>query len=233
MIDLVRSSQFSPQILNKLSNAGILAVVTIDKPEHTIPLVEALTQGGIKAIELAYRNGATLKCLQMIRQLAPELLVGIGTIITPEQMHQAQLAGAHFGVSPGYSKELTQVAIDINFPYAPGIMTPSEIQEAVTQGCRFLKYFPAQTVGELKHLRTMNAPFAHLGLQYLVMGGITERTAGAYMRDPLIAATGGSWIAPRELIASRSWDAIRVRAQAATKLMSDTSIASNVAGTES
>lgn len=169
-------------------------------------------------MELAYRTPATIQCLKLIRRAVPEMMVGIGTILNENQLKQAQQEDAAFAVSPGYSPGLVDCALEINFPYAPGVMTPSDIQQAVGQGCRYLKYFPAQTSGGIKHLQTMNAPFAHLGLRYIVLGGLTEDQAGKYLMEPCVSILGGSWIAPKQLIQNADWSAIQIKAESAKSL---------------
>lgn len=209
------SSIFPQELIDRLTKEGILAVLTIEDPKSAAPLAEALVSGGIRAMELAYRTPATIQCLRNIRKAVPEMMVGIGTILNQRQLKEAQQEGAMFAVSPGYSPQLVEWAGVINFPYAPGVMTPSDIQQAVSQGCRYLKFFPAQTAGGIKHLNTMNAPFAHLGLRYIVLGGLTEANADEYIKDPSVSILGGSWIAPQELIKSADWNAIQRKAQGA------------------
>lgn len=199
-----------------------MAVLTIDDTRTAAPLAKALVAGGVRAMELALRTPVAVECLRIIRAEVPDMLVGIGTILTGVQMREVSREGAAFGVSPGYSPELIDTALELEFPYAPGVMTPSEVQQAVNQGCPLLKYFPAETSGGTAHLAAMNAPFAHLGLRYIVLGGLTARNAAVYLQDPAVAVLGGSWIAPRPLIAAGDWSAIRANAEQARSLFDAT-----------
>lgn len=203
---------FNPVLISRLQTKRILAVVTIDEIETALPVIRALAEGGVGAIELAWRTPKTLEALRAIRAEAPEMLVGVGTLLTPEQVAAAHAAGAHFGVSPGLSVPVIQAAKWVGLDYAPGVQTPSDLHTAVEQGCRFLKYFPAESVGGLKHLKSMAAPFAHLNLQFIALGGIDEAKADDYLADPLITVLGGSWIAPSAMIKQRNWNGIRLLA---------------------
>jgi 2-dehydro-3-deoxyphosphogluconate aldolase/(4S)-4-hydroxy-2-oxoglutarate aldolase len=211
-------SVFPQALIERLSEEGLLAVLTIEDPDTAVPLSKALVEGGVRAMELAWRTPATMECLEKITAEVPEMIVGIGTILNKEQLHKARQNGAAFGVSPGYSRQLVSTAFELEFPYAPGVMTPSDIQEAVQQGCQLLKYFPAESAGGIKHLRTMNAPFAHLNLRYIILGGLTEDNADGYLKEPCVSVLGGSWIAPKELIEQRDWNTIRQRASRARQL---------------
>jgi 2-dehydro-3-deoxyphosphogluconate aldolase/(4S)-4-hydroxy-2-oxoglutarate aldolase len=107
----------------------------------------------------------------------------------------------------------------MGLPFAPGISTPSDIEIAVEHGCRLLKYFPAESSGGLAHLTGMAAPYAHLKLRYIPLGGLTQANMADYLKSPLVAALGGSWIAKPEVIKARDWAAITAAAAAATKVV--------------
>ncbi len=198
--------------------ARIVAVITVDRAADAVPLARALVAGGITAMELAWRTTDFLPALRAIRREVPEMLAGAGTLLTPEQVGAVHAAGADFGVSPGLCEHVVAAARRAGLPYAPGVMTPGDLHAAVRLGCRFLKFFPAVSAGGLAHLRSIHAPFAHLGLRYLVLGGVDEAGAADYLREPAVAALGGSWIAPPALVRQRAWDVIRARAAAAAAL---------------
>ena len=113
-----------------------------------------------------------------------------------------------FAVAPGCNPSTLRAAKELGIPFAPGISTPSDIEIAVEHGCRLLKYFPAETSGGLAHLAAMAAPYAHLKLRYIPLGGLTQANMGDYLKSPLVAALGGSWIAKPDVIAKKDWAAI-------------------------
>ncbi|MEC8691025.1 MAG: bifunctional 4-hydroxy-2-oxoglutarate aldolase/2-dehydro-3-deoxy-phosphogluconate aldolase [Verrucomicrobiota bacterium] len=199
----------------KLTSKGIVAVLIIDKAVDAVPLAETLMEGGVDAMELTLRTEAALPSLEAIRNKVPEMLAGIGTILTPEQVIQAKNSGASFGVSPGTNLATIEAAIDIGLPFAPGIMTPSDIETTLSYECEILKFFPAGSSGGIKHLKNISAPYNHLGLKYIPLGGINEANMNDYLSENIIAAVGGSRIASRENINSNNWQQIKANAQSA------------------
>ena len=147
------------------------------------------------------------------------MLAGIGTILTIEQVYEVCEAGAAFGVSPGVNPEVIKYAQSKNLPFGPGVMTPTDIDQSVRLGCRLLKYFPAESSGGLKHLQNIAAPFQHLDIGFIPLGGINSSNMVDYLTSPLITAVGGSWLAPRDLIIKEGWDEISSRAKEARGLI--------------
>ena len=98
-------------------------------------------------------------------------------------------------------------------------MTPSEIEIAIQEGCRILKYFPAETSGGMDNLINMVAPYQYLGLKFIPLGGLNINNARTYLESSLITAIGGSWLAKTPLIHSENWDAITKNAQEITDLI--------------
>ncbi len=210
---------FDSVLAEKISASRVIAVLVVDEVPHAVPLARALLEGGVDVMELTLRTPAAIDALKEIRQHVPQMTAGIGTILSVDQLHQAQEAGAAFGVAPGCNPRLLAAARAAGFSFGPGIATPTDIEIAVEHGCRLLKFFPAGQLGGLSYLRAMAAPYAHLGLRYVPLGGLTADNAGDYLRDPLIAAIGGSWIAPRDLIKAQAWDKITANARAAKALV--------------
>lgn len=203
------------QFCSELASRRIVAVVVIDDPDLAVPLARTLLTGGVTAIELTLRTPRALQALERVRDEVPGMLRGVGTILTPAQVDEAQEAGAQFGVAPGFNRRVVERATHRGLPFGPGVMTPSEIEGAVEMGCRLLKFFPAESSGGLKHLHTMAAPYQHLGLRFIPLGGVDQSNLQAYLTSPIVAAIGGSWIAPRYLIQERNWAEIASRAKAA------------------
>ena len=143
------------------------------------------------------------------------MLAGIGTILTPQQVQEVVAAGASFGVSPGTDPRVIQEAQQAWLPFAPGVATPSDVEVALELGCRELKFFPAEPSGGLPYLKSMAAPYFHLGVKFIPLGGVNANNLETYLGDPCIAAVGGSWLAPPARIAAQDFDGIREQAQTA------------------
>jgi len=206
---------FDPQIQAKVTACGVIAVLVIDEVRDAVPLARALLAGGVTAMELTLRTEAAIGALKAIRQEVPEMLAGIGTILSPAQVDTVVKAGAAFGVAPGFNRRVVEAARDHGLSFAPGICTPSEIEAALELGCRLLKFFPAETCGGLKHLESMAAPYLHLGLRYVPLGGLTARNMVDYLASPLVPAVGGSWLAKRDAVKAGDWLGITAGAREA------------------
>ena len=160
------------EIEQRIREAGIVAVLVLQQEQEVRPTVEALLAGGVQAVELTLRTPIALDAIRIIHTEYPEMLLGVGTILTPHQITEVQEAGGDFGVAPGLNRAVMDAALAAGLPFAPGIATPSDIESALEYGCRILKFFPAEPSGGLSYLRSMYAPYAHLGLSFIPLGGI-------------------------------------------------------------
>lgn len=201
-----------------LRDSPVVAVLVIDNADAAEPLAEALCDGGINAVELTLRTDAAYHAIRNIRDARPEMRVGVGTVLTPAQAADVAELGAAFAVSPGLNPAVVEAARSLDLPFAPGIATPSDIEVAMSHGLRVLKYFPAESLGGLKHLAAIAGPYAHTGVSFMPLGGLGETNFVSYLESPLISGVGGSWIAPRADIVEQRWDAIRDRAARAMAL---------------
>lgn len=202
-------------IYKRLTTARLAAVLVIDRAEDAVPVAEALLAGGVTAMELTLRTTAALDALRLIRRACPQMLAGIGTILKTEQISQVIDAGGEFGVAPGMNPKVVEAALAAGLPFMPGVCTPSDIERALEYDRTLLKFFPCEPSGGLPYLRAIAAPFAHLGVKYIPLGGLTLKNMPDYLREPCVGAIGGSWLAPREIIRERNWAAITAAAREA------------------
>ncbi len=212
-------SQLPDELTARIKQAGVVAVLVIDRAEDAVPLAKALLRGGIGAMELTLRTPAALEALQRVVAEVPEMLPGIGTILTPKQAEEAKQAGAAFGVAPGLNRRVVKAAQQCGLPFSPGIATPSDLEAALELGCPDVKFFPAEPSGGLSYLKSISAPYAHMGVRFIPLGGLNVDNVASYLDSPLVMAVGGSWLAPRDLIREQDWDAIRERASQATAIV--------------
>ncbi|OQX29437.1 MAG: hypothetical protein B0D92_03715 [Spirochaeta sp. LUC14_002_19_P3] len=195
-------------IAAKICAARIAAVVGFEKEAEVSPVIEALQEGGVRVIELTLRSSYALKAVEYVKRKYPKLLLGVGTVINKQQVeHIAEIAD--FAVAPGLNRQIIETSQTRGLPFFPGIATASEIEKALEYDIRFLKFFPAEPLGGLKYLRSMNAPYAHLGMQYLPLGGVNQENMLNYLQSPIIGAVGGSWLAPNKLISTGNWKKIK------------------------
>ncbi len=209
------TTSFSELILEKFRLQKIIAVVVIDDTDDAVPLARALSDGGISAIELTLRTPSAFDSLHRILQHCPEMLVGVGTVISTSQVAKAVEIGAAFAVAPGLNPDVVRAAKEAHLPFAPGIVTPTDIEAAYSLGCKLLKFFPAEPSGGITYLNAIAGPYAHLGLEYIPLGGLDENNFTRYLALKNVPAVGGSWIAPRDLIQKKAWTTITANAQRA------------------
>jgi len=204
----IAQQAMSPTLIKKIDDAGIIAVLIIDEVKHAVPVARALLAGGVDTIELTLRTPAAMESAIAIKKDVPEISLGFGTVLTIDQVKAVIDVGADFAVSPGCNPKIIREAKKLGLSFAPGIMTPTDIEMALEEGCRILKYFPAETSGGMKHLISMAAPYQFLGLKFIPLGGCNYENASSYLRSALITAIGGTWVAKRSLIQSENWNVI-------------------------
>ncbi|PWJ55560.1 2-dehydro-3-deoxyphosphogluconate aldolase/(4S)-4-hydroxy-2-oxoglutarate aldolase [Dyadobacter jejuensis] len=207
------------EISDKLNVAGVMAVLVIDRIEHTLPTIESLLEGGVGAIELTLRTPIAWEAARLIKKTFPEVLLGLGTVLTTDQVRKAVDWGVDFAVAPGCNPKVIAEAHQQGLFFGPGVMTPTDIEMALEQGCKVMKFFPAETAGGLKHLQSMAAPYHFLGLQFIPLGGCNIGNAPMYLGSPLIHSIGGSWIAPQKLIQAQEWSQIKNNAAEITRVI--------------
>lgn len=208
-------SMIEQAVFSRLARSRIVAVLVIERVEDAEPLAEALLEGGVTAMELTLRTPAAIGALSEIREKVPDMLAGIGTILTVQQVDAVVDSGAAFGVAPGMNPRVVEAALAKGLPFAPGICTPSDIERALEFDRKVLKFFPAEPSGGLTFLESIAAPYQHLGLQYVPLGGINESNCAAWLASKLVHCIGGTWLAPKDLIASKNWTAITENARKA------------------
>lgn len=211
-------SLFDVRLQERLEKCGVVAVLVVDRVDAAVPLAKALLDGGIDAMELTLRTPEALPSLEAIGQKVPEMLAGMGTVLNARQVSEVCKSGASFGVAPGTNASVIREAQRLGLPFAPGVVTPSDIETAFELGCRILKFFPAEPSGGLSYLKNMAAPYMHLGIRFIPLGGLKAENLAAYLADPLVLAVGGSWLAPRDLIQREDWSEITRRAREARQI---------------
>ncbi len=210
---------FPTDLQQKVEASGVIAVLVIDQVEHAVPVARALLEGGISVMELTLRTPAAIEAVRAIRNEVPEMLAGVGTVLHPDQIAAVAQAGAAFAVAPGFNRRVMDTALAAGMPFAPGIATPTDIESALELDCRLLKFFPAEPSGGMSMLKAMAAPYNHLGIKYVPLGGLNVRNMVSYLESPLIAGLGGSWLAPRDLVNGEQWSQITDNARAASELV--------------
>lgn len=202
-------------IFDSLSAHAVVPVIALDDPAAAIPLADALIEGGLPVAEITFRTPAARATIEAIAKARPELLVGAGTVLDEAQVDQAADAGARFALSPGLDAAVLAHAAQRGLPFAPGIMTPTDLQAALRAKCGMVKFFPAMPAGGPSMLKNIAAPYLHTGIRFNPTGGVSMDNLADWLALKEVAAVGGTWIATRVDIAAGNWTKITANARAA------------------
>jgi 2-dehydro-3-deoxyphosphogluconate aldolase/(4S)-4-hydroxy-2-oxoglutarate aldolase len=180
-------------------------------------LGKALLDGGLPCAEITFRTAAAAAAIQKMRAVYPEMLVGAGTVLTVEQAIRAQEAGASFIVTPGFDASVVDWCLAHEMPITPGVVTPTDINQALAKGLDVLKFFPAEAAGGIKLLKAIGAPY--VGVKFIPTGGINENNLADYLRLPMVYACGGSFMVKKEWLAAGQFDKVKEAAAQAVAVV--------------
>jgi 2-dehydro-3-deoxyphosphogluconate aldolase/(4S)-4-hydroxy-2-oxoglutarate aldolase len=185
----------------------LIPVIVIDDPRQAVPLAHALEEGGLPCAEITLRTPRALEAIEKIATECPNVLVGAGTVLTPDEAADACSAGAKFIVAPGFGTAMVDYCVEHDLPVFPGIATPTELEFALARGLSVVKFFPAESLGGIAYLKALSAPYGNVG--FLPSGGIGLSNLAAYLSNSRVVACGGSWMAPADWISAGQFDRIR------------------------
>jgi 2-dehydro-3-deoxyphosphogluconate aldolase / (4S)-4-hydroxy-2-oxoglutarate aldolase len=203
--------------LARIADLGVVPVVTLDDPANAESVGRALVDGGLPLIELTFRRAGAERALAALAAI-PDLLVGAGTVRTPQQVDLAVDSGAAFVVCPCFDRSVIERAGERGVPVLPGVATPTELHHALTAGLSIVKVFPAGPLGGVQWLRALAAPFPEA--RFVPTGGVTEANLAGYLAVPSVIAAGGSWIVGPEQVAAGDWAGIADAARRARDVVS-------------
>ena len=193
-------------VLKKIQDTGIIPVVVINDAKDAEPLAKALIEGGLPCAEVTFRTDAAEESIRIMKEKFPDMLLGAGTVLTTEQVDRAVAAGAKFIVSPGLNPKVVKYCVEKNIPVTPGIITPSEMEQAIELGLEVVKFFPAESFGGLKTIKSMAAPYGKM--MFMPTGGINPENVKEYLKFDKILACGGSWMVAGNLVKEGKFDEI-------------------------
>ncbi|MEL7343622.1 MAG: bifunctional 4-hydroxy-2-oxoglutarate aldolase/2-dehydro-3-deoxy-phosphogluconate aldolase [Pseudomonadota bacterium] len=195
--------------------APVVPVLIVDDVATARPLAQALVKGGLPALEVTLRTPVALEVIAEMADVAGGS-VGAGTLLTPDDVAAAKEAGATFGVSPGATDRLLDAAEEIGLPMLAGAASATEAMRLLERGYTVQKFFPAEASGGAKLLGSLASPLPQI--RFCPTGGIGLGNAQDYLALSNTLCVGGSWVAPKDLIAARDWDGIQALAREAAAL---------------
>ncbi|HET7839256.1 MAG TPA: bifunctional 4-hydroxy-2-oxoglutarate aldolase/2-dehydro-3-deoxy-phosphogluconate aldolase [Rectinemataceae bacterium] len=204
------------EIFAALRARGIVPVIKLEKAETALPLAAALIEGGLPVAEITFRTAAAAEAISLIRRNHPSILLGAGTLTTPEQVEAAIEAGASYAVSPGFNPRIVELCQKRGLPIIPGVNNPSQVEQGLERGLDLLKFFPAEASGGVKMLKALHGPYAEVS--FVPTGGVELSNLESYLGLPYVAAIGGTWMVKEDLIAGGRFKEIAELCRAAVDL---------------
>lgn len=204
-------------VLCAIEAIGIVPVIHLKDAEKAEPLAEALCSGGIPCAEVTFRTNACVDSIRKMAEARPEMLVGAGTVTRKEQADEAVRAGAKFIVSPGFDSEIVTYCTEHGIPVIPGCSSPTDVEQAMKYGLEIVKFFPAEAAGGIRMLKALSGPYPDM--KFLPTGGITEENMNGYLELKQVAACGGSFMVPENLIDKGDFITVRAMAEKAVQKM--------------
>jgi 2-dehydro-3-deoxyphosphogluconate aldolase/(4S)-4-hydroxy-2-oxoglutarate aldolase len=199
-----------------LSRHAVLPIMTIRSEETGLRIAESLLAGGLTIMEITLRTAEGAAAISAIRRRFPEMAIGAGTLLRPEDFDRAAAAGAQFGVSPGLDGPLAGAAVKSPLPFLPGVQTASEVMNAVGYGLYTLKFYPARAAGGTVVLADFGNIFQNV--MFVPTGKLTQADVPEYLTLKNVLCVGGSWMTPADRVASEDWPAIRALAEKAAAM---------------
>ena len=202
----------------KIEKMRLVPMIAIADAADAVPLGEALAAGGLPCAEVTFRTPAAEASLRALVEKG-DLLVGAGTVTTIEQVDIAADCGVTFMVSPGTNPRVIERALDRGVDFYPGVCTPTNIETAMSLGLRTLKFFPAGAMGGPATIKAVGGPYGDV--KFIPTGGVNPANMLEYLGLKNVIAVGGSWLAPKDVIAAKRFDEIEKTAAQAVELLKE------------
>ncbi len=194
-----------------LEECGVVAVIRLKEAGALLSVVDALSEGGVRALEVTMTVPGAIGLIREIApSLPPDVVLGAGTVLDAETAEAAIEAGARYVVSPVFREEVLRVCHRLDVPAMPGCFTPTEILTAWDAGADVVKVFPATALGP-GYFRDLHGPFPNLRL--MPTGGVSLANAGEWIRAGAVAIGVGTALVDAEAVAARHFEEITERAR--------------------
>lgn len=195
----------------------IITIVRSLNPEAMEALADALLAGGVRLMEVTFDQARpetwreTADAIRRIgRRHEGRMLIGAGTVLTPDQLHIAADAGARYIISPNADVSVIQETKRLGLVSLPGALTPTEIMAAWQAGADAVKIFPADNLG-LAYIKAVRAPLAHVPM--LAVGGVDEKNCAAFLAAGCSGVGVGGSLVNKQWIANDEFEKIETLAR--------------------
>ncbi len=205
-------------MFKKYISTKIIPVAVVETEEE-IRNIADLSSEYLPAIELTMRTEYSYKALEILAKYYPNLPRAAATVISKEQVDKILDLGTNIIISPGFQPNMLEYAKNKNYDYIPGVATPSEIEQCLSYGHKYLKFFHAGVFGGIEWLKGVGAVYSHTGVKFMPLGGVSINNVLEYLKQPNVFACGGSWLCSRDILKEKNWTEMKNRFKKASELI--------------
>ena len=205
-------------MFKKYISTKIIPVAVVETEEE-IRNIADLSSEYLPAIELTMRTEYSYKALEILAKYYPDLPRAAATVISKEQVNKILDLGTNIIISPGFQTNMLEYAKNKNYDYIPGVATPSEIEQCLSYGHKYLKFFHAGVFGGIEWLKGVGAVYSHTGIKFMPLGGVSINNVLEYLKQPNVFACGGSWLCSRDILKEKNWTEMKNRFKKASELI--------------
>lgn len=205
-------------MFKKYISTKIIPVAVVETEEE-IRNIADLSSEYLPAIELTMRTEYSYKALEILAKYYPDLPRAAATVISTEQVDKILDLGTNIIISPGFQTNMLEYAKNKNYDYIPGVATPSEIEQCLSYGHKYLKFFHAGVFGGIEWLKGVGAVYSHTGVKFMPLGGVSINNVLEYLKQPNVFACGGSWLCSRDILKEKNWTEMKNRFKKASELI--------------
>jgi len=198
-----------------ISSVPVIPVLVIEDVNKAAKLAEVLVSAGLHVLEVTLRTQAALDVVKAMSEV-PGAIIGVGTLMTEDDVLKSKKVGAKFGVSPGSTKTVLDACEKASLPLLPGIDNVTCAMENLERGYHYQKFFPAEQSGGAQKLKALYSPLPQI--KFCPTGGVSLANAAQYLDLPNVCCVGGSWVTPKSAIEAEDWDEITNLALQASRL---------------
>ena len=205
-------------MFKKYISTKIIPVAVVETEEE-IRNIADLSSEYLPAIELTMRTEYSYKALEILAKYYPDLPRAAATVISKEQVDKILDLGTNIIISPGFQPNMLEYAKNKNYDYIPGVATPSEIEQCLSYGHKYLKFFHAGVFGGIEWLKGVGAVYSHTGVKFMPLGGVSINNVLEYLKQPNVLASGGSWLCSKDILKEKNWIEMKNRFKKASELI--------------
>ena len=205
-------------MFKKYISTKIIPVAVVETEEE-IRNIADLSSEYLPAIEITMRTEYSYKALEILAKYYPDLPRAAATVISKEQVDKILDSGTNIIISPGFQPNMLEYAKNKNYDYIPGVATPSEIEQCLSYGHKYLKFFHAGVFGGIEWLKGVGAVYSHTGIKFMPLGGVSINNVLEYLKQPNVFACGGSWLCSRDILKEKNWTEMKNRFKKASELI--------------